>query len=165
MRFHVVPARSFQFFVSLWNSFNSDGKLKLLLAEYPGNSGPVLLAGTIFLYFKETATYAFNGSSRKDFSIRPNDLLIWTAIHDANENGYKYFDMGEAAEGNTGLVQFKKKWTDTEIQLYHYYYPSLPGVNGKMIEHESSNSSLKNIWQFIPLPLTALLGERINKHL
>lgn len=165
MRWHSVPARSFHFFKTLWRQLIPKKFIRLLLAELHSGDDVRLLAGSIFLMFNKTVFYAFNGSRREDFLLRPNDLLHWHAMQVASREGYLYYDLGEAAEKHHGLAAYKSKWSSKTEQLYHYYYPAPLKTETVNIDSENLNSMKRAIWQKLPLPLTGFLGSWIYKYL
>src|SRR5215472_3048458 len=117
----VLPARPYRFFAGLWASMNSRGLMRLLLAE---DGRKKLLAGSVFLSFGRTVSYTFNASCEEDLRLRPNDILQWTAIHDACRRGFQRYDLGEVPEGHLQLAEFKRKWGARPKRLYRYYYPA-----------------------------------------
>ena len=125
MRIHTTPARSYRFFKNLWEILRPVGLMQLVLAELEENGKNTVIAGSILFFYNKTVTHAFSGSSRirKHIELRPNDLLHWYAMLDAQKNDFKYYDFGEVSKGNIGLATYKKKWDTVKINLYHYYYP------------------------------------------
>jgi hypothetical protein len=111
-------------------------------------------------------TYAFSAARTADLSLRPNDIILWKAINDAQQNGYQIVDLGEVPEGDDSLAQFKSKWGAEQVRLYRYYYP---GVSDK--DHSSGDADsapvrmAKEMWRRLPLGLTAWLGDFIFSRL
>ncbi|MGB5847698.1 MAG: hypothetical protein WBH40_04360, partial [Ignavibacteriaceae bacterium] len=112
-------------------------------------------------------TLAFSGSSRihKHIELRPNDLLHWYAMLDAQKNGFKHYDFGEVSKGNIGLATYKKKWDTVKINLYHYYYPKPVQLEADELDEGTEGGLKRTIWQLLPLALTAKLGEFVYKRL
>ena len=165
MKFHTSPPRSLGFFKSLWNNLKSKGLMQLALAELEDGGGKRIIAGSIFLNFNKTVVYAFNGSNRKDFELRPNDLIHWTIIHDAQKNGFEVYDLGEVANGQDGLAAYKQKWASRILKMYHYYCPDLNEKNEENIDSDISGMLLKNVWNILPLKITSIIGSQISKYL
>ncbi len=158
MRLHVVPPRPYRFFKAAWDLLRPRGLLRLLIAEAPGAAAP--LAGSIFLMFGRTVWYAFNGSRRENLGLRPNDLIQWQAVHDACRDGYRWYDLGEVADGNAGLAEFKSKWGAVARRLDRYYYPALGAVEDDAPESAGRLRRLaSSAWQHLPLATTARLGD------
>lgn len=182
MRWHATPARPYRFFKSCWDLLRSRGMMRLLLAEQDEGGQSRLLAGSMFLMFGQTVFYAFNGRHREDLELRPNDVIQWHAIHDACSAGYRYYDMGEVAEGNTGLVSFKLKWGAKPQEIYRIYYPVSSSLEAHSTESAADDDTRRlrgGIWQFVldqrhhidatwqrlPLPTTAALGDWFHRFL
>jgi Acetyltransferase (GNAT) domain len=155
MRANVVPARSFRFFASLWQNLQPPGIARLLLAEVDQRQP---LAGLLLLDFGDTVSYAFGGSDPAGHVLRPNDMLHWHAIHDACERGYRFYDLGEVDEANTGLAAYKRKWVQSPRMLYRYYLPS-PQVFEGFTRGGLRSRALQRIWIHLPLPATRVAGD------
>jgi CelD/BcsL family acetyltransferase involved in cellulose biosynthesis len=163
MRRHVVPPRPYRFFEAAWNLLRPLGLLRLLIAERAGVARP--LAGSIFLMFGRTVFYAFNGSRREDLGMRPNDAILWQALHDACRAGFRSFDLGEVAEQHTGLAEFKSKWGAAARRLYRYYYPAPSELEDA---HAGAGPVLhvaQAAWRRLPLGATAHLGDWVYGYL
>jgi len=163
MRYHTTPARSYDFFKNLWEILRSKGLMQLLLAELEENSKTIAIAGSILFFYNKTVTHAFSGSSRvrKHIELRPNDLLHWHAMLDAQKNGFKYYDFGEVSKGNIGLATYKKKWGTVKINMFHYYYPKPAQLEADELDEGTAGGLKTKIWQSLPLGLTAKLGKYI----
>ncbi len=162
MAFHITPSRSFNFFRDLWEELASQNFMRVDLAVLNDKE---VLAGSVFFSFNDTVVYGFNGSRRDLFDFRPNDLLHWNAIHTAQKEGYKHYDMGEVRAEQEGLAAYKSKWCNVSKMIYHYYYP-LDQQNVKStIDSAPSGKMRKMVWKKIPLPLTEVLGRFIYRYL
>ena len=140
--------------------------MQLLMAEQDAGGRPRMIAGSIFLTFGQTVSYAFSGSRVKDLSLRPNDVIQWQAINEACAAGYRFFDFGEVPDGHSDLAKFKTKWGSVPVRLYRYYYPACKDVDNGNAESQGYKESLRNaIWRRLPLPTVAWLGDRIYRYL
>lgn len=158
MRRNVVPARSYRFFVALWELLRSQGMMYLLLAEQQKARGIRILAGTIFLRLGRTVSCGFNGSCASDLSLRPNDLIYWEAINDACKQGVQFFDFGEVADERPELARYKSKWGAEPKRLYRYVYPDLP--ERKDVSLRAPRQLATFVWRHLPLGVTAYLSDR-----
>lgn len=161
MRYHSTPARSIEFFQSLWKKFHSSGNLKLYLAIHKDK----FIAGSLLFYFNGYAIYAFNGSDRNTFELRPNDLIHWQAISDSQQIGCHTYDFGEVSKNETGLAAYKKKWGTKIIQIYHYYFPEQISLYGNEIDIESVQGWKQKIIEKLPLSVSAMMGKWTYKYL
>lgn len=166
MRYNVLPPRPYRFFAVLWELLKPRGMLQLLLAEQQTMGRRRIMAGSIFLKFGRTVSYAFNGSRLRDLSLRPNDVIQWRAINDACRGGFRFFDFGEVPEGNDDLAKFKSKWGADPVRLYRYYHPARPDLEGGSAESVRYAESLaKAVWRKLPLTAISWLGDRIYARL
>jgi lipid II:glycine glycyltransferase (peptidoglycan interpeptide bridge formation enzyme) len=166
MRQNAVLPRHYRFFVALWESLKPRGMMQLLLAEQKTTGRQRMIAGSIFLTFGQTVSYAFNGSRSSDLGLRPNDVIQWHAINEACTAGYRFVDFGEVPEGHSDLAKFKSKWGSEPVRLYRYYYPASKDVeNGPAESHGYKESLKKAIWRRLPLTTVAWLGDRIYRYL
>jgi CelD/BcsL family acetyltransferase involved in cellulose biosynthesis len=163
MRHHAIPPRPYRLFSAMWTRLRRHDLMDLLLAEHHDAAGTTLIAGSIFFRFGETVFYGFNGSHRGALSFRPNDVIIWKAINDACERGYRRFDLGEVDAFSSTLATFKRKWGTQPYWLYRYYYPSQPAE--RPTTERMSVRAGRALWRHLPLRGTALLGERIYSYL
>ena len=165
MRFHVAPARSYNFYKYLWDTLHFAGLMQLAVAEIETNNKKTIIAGNILFYYKNMVAYAYNGSSRKYFEYRANDLLHWEAIFDAQRKGFKYYNFGEVSQGHIGLAAYKKKWSSSVWKINHYYYPKPAHVKDEMLDPGIIGGMKGIFWQLLPLRFTAKLGEFVFKKL
>jgi hypothetical protein len=166
MRRNLVPARPYRFFKALWELMRPTGTMRLVLAEHQTEAGTRIIGGHIFFFFGQTVTYAFGASRSADFSLRPNDTILWEAIQNASMEGYRFVDLGEVPDGDDDLARFKIKWGAEAVQLYRYYYPDFPVVEPAVEENKYSPMKLASaLWRHMPLSMTAWVGDRIFGYL
>jgi hypothetical protein len=166
LRRNAFPPRPYRFFLSLWELLRPQSMLELLLAEQKEIDRNRIIGGCIFLMFGKTVSYAFNGARLADFSLRPNDLILWQAINEACRKGAQDFDLGEVPDGHEGLARFKSKWGAQRIRLHRYYFPA-PGASNDDITglRKRYRSLVENVWSRLPLSVTAWLGDWIFSYL
>jgi hypothetical protein len=164
MRRNLVPPRPFRLFVSLWQELKQAGSMRLLLAEEAGDTGSTLIAGSVFLMAGKHVFYAFTGCTTRELTTHANDLILWEAIHQACQDGYRYFDFGEVAEEHPELARFKTKWGAVPKPQYRYYFPRA-GSGTRTNKPSRLREALVRLWQHVPLPVTALLGEWVCSYL
>ena len=165
MQFHTTPPRSLRFFKSLWNNLKPKGLMQLVLAELQNGGESRIIAGSIFLTFNKVVVYAFNGSNRNDFELRPNDLIHWNVIMDSQKKGFEFYDWGEVTKGQEGLAAYKEKWSSRKVNMYHYYYPGIEMKDSEEIDSGLREGLVKRIWNLLPLKITAKIGSLIFNRL
>lgn len=165
MRHNANPARTFSFFNNIWDILKPMGLMQLVLAELEENEKKRPIAGNILFFYNKVVTYAFNGGSRKHFGLRPNDILHWEAIHNAQREGYKLYDLGEVSKDNSGLAAYKKKWSSKVWELYHYYYPKPKKFEDDDLDLRITGGLKRKLFQLLPLPFTEIVGKLTFKKL
>ena len=110
-----APIQPKRFFELLYSHLIAPGLGSIVLAY----QGAQCLAGAVFLYWQSTFTYKYGASDIHYLSLRPNDLIFWSAIQWACEHGYKVFDMGRSDLDNPGLSRFKHGWGAEETMLHY----------------------------------------------
>ena len=166
MRRNAVPPRPYRFFLALWEILKPQRMMQLLIAEHLKGAKKRVIAGSIFLMFGHSVSYAFNGSSRRDLSLRPNDAIQWRAINDACRNHYQWFDFGEAPEERHDLARFKSKWGAEPVRMYRYY--SLPPNESEEFGDYSRGhaaSLAESVWRRLPVKATEWIGNQIYSYL
>jgi hypothetical protein len=165
MRVHAHPPRPYAFFQAMWDLLRPRGMMRLLLAEQTGRPQSRVLAGSIFFMFGQSVVYGFNGRLESGLSVRPNDLLHWRAIHDAAEDGFRFYDLGEVEDSQEGLARFKAKWGATPKRLNRLYYPA------ERAPREGSEATgvaarlAARAWGRLPLGMTAAIGRGVYRYL
>ena len=75
------------------------------------------VAAAIFLGWNGTLIYKYGASDHRFWSVYANNLLFWSAIRWACENGYHTFDWGRTDLEAHGLRAFKSGWGAQEVPL------------------------------------------------
>jgi peptidoglycan pentaglycine glycine transferase (the first glycine) len=82
----VYPQR---YFVKLWEAFRPLGSARIFLAKYRGE----VLSALFVLAFGDTVSTIAVAWSGQHSDRRPNELLHWSAIQWAKQNGYGFWDF------------------------------------------------------------------------
>jgi CelD/BcsL family acetyltransferase involved in cellulose biosynthesis len=110
-----VPVQPRRFFRLLWQRILEPGLGFALLAS----SGGRPIAGAVFLAGGRQCVYKFGASEREAQRLRPNHLLLWTAIREACTSGYEQFDFGRTDLDGHNLREFKLGWGTVEDPLIY----------------------------------------------
>ncbi|MHA1822110.1 MAG: lipid II:glycine glycyltransferase FemX [Promethearchaeota archaeon] len=155
-----VPSHPFIFLENIWEKLIKRDYASLYLAKYDGN----IIAGIITMNFKDTMSYAYGASDKKFLNLRPNNLILWTAIEEGCRNHYKYFDFGRTPLDNIGLINFKKRWGTEERKLYYYYFPTKPKTlteNREGLKYKLGTKIIRRM----PMPIYKKFSDLVFKHL
>jgi len=77
------------YFREMWRILEPYGYIKLFLAEYQNEVLSTLLA----IPFGDTVIYKKGTWQGQRGNLRPNEVMHWTAIQWAKEQGYRYYDL------------------------------------------------------------------------
>lgn len=114
-----APVQPFSFFRNLWEILYPEGLVSVILVK--NEDKPV--AGAVLLKYGKRVTYKFGASDEGYTNLGSNQLVIWTAIRKAGDEGFKEFDFGRSFAGHGGLGAYKSRWGADEVQLNYVYSP------------------------------------------
>ncbi|MGA1869151.1 MAG: lipid II:glycine glycyltransferase FemX [bacterium] len=158
---HGVPHQPKIFFKKLFEHMILKGCAFILLAIYDSK----VIAAAIFFKYKESIYYKYNAYDPQYLSkITPNHLLLWHALEDAYQRGYRFFDFGRTSSDNNGLMRYKGLWATECCDLPYYYYPKIKGINSKE-ENSLQYNILTNIWKLLPDSISGRIGPMVYKHM
>jgi len=103
----------------LWEQVLAPGIGFVLVATL----GQVPVAGAVFLAWNGTLVYKYSASDFRYWGLRPNNLVLWTAIRWGCGTDFHTVDFGRTDMDNLGLRQFKNGWGTQERLLA---YSTLP---------------------------------------
>lgn len=155
----VLP-QPYAFFKALFRNVISQNLGFMMMAEWKGK----VIAGVLFLTYKDTIYYKFNASDENHLQKRPNHLVIWEAIQYACANGYKRCDFGRCSPEEEGLRIFKSRWGAKEISSPYYYYPEIKGFT-TVAETSLRYRAMKSFSHIIPQFAFRAAGSVLYKHL
>jgi CelD/BcsL family acetyltransferase involved in cellulose biosynthesis len=110
-----VPTQPRRFFKALWERILSHGHGFTVTALYQGRA----IAATVLLASAGSLVYKYSASDAAYWRLRPNNLIVWTAIELALERGCSYFDFGRSGYADAGLRDFKSRWGAAEEPLVY----------------------------------------------
>jgi Acetyltransferase (GNAT) domain len=156
---HGLPAPPRRFFLQACRELQGAGLADLYVAFTREDA-----AAAAITVWKGSRSwiYAFGASDPAYLELRPNHLLIWTAMQDAASAGCS-FDLGRAAPEQTGLVEFKRRWGGQALPLAYDYWPEPGGLNVARRDR-GSMAAMGAVWARLPAPL-ARLGSGLYRYL
>jgi len=155
----VLP-QPLRFFQAIHRYLFASGLGYLLVAEVEGK----VVAGVLYLLFRDTCTYKFNASSPFHLYLRPNHLLIFKGMELAIQKGYKHFNFGRSEIENKGLREFKSQWASVESALPYYYFPALTGV-GALSTGSLKRKAMSLFTRCVPEPVLKMAGSVLYHHM
>jgi len=155
-----LPVQPYRFFKNMWEILYPQSYLDAFLARLNGKT----IAGMILFKFGNTVFDSFRASIPKYSAVRPNHLLLWTAIERACLKGYDYFDFGKTTSENQGLLSFKSRWGGDIYDVPYFYYPEIRGIMS--LKHDGLKVRLAKFFgRHIPLPVATTIGRIAYRHL
>ncbi len=103
-------------FFSLLPEMFDKKEYQIYIAEKDGER----IAGLLLFYFNKTVEYFTPAIKERFRTFQPVCLLIFEAMKDAVQKGYRYWNWGGTQLSQEGVYNFKKKW-GTKDYLYFYY--------------------------------------------
>jgi CelD/BcsL family acetyltransferase involved in cellulose biosynthesis len=129
---HGMLAQPYAFFENIWDAFIEKDQGFLMLAL----EGEKIVAGTLYILWKDTCYYKFNASDPAHLNSRPNNLLMWNGMEEAAKRGSKFLDLGRSSAHQEGLLNFKRGFGAEEEDLYALTYRPSQGPNNGKPRHE-----------------------------
>jgi len=121
---HGLPPQPKRFFQAIYRNILETGYGRLFLA-YPCSPNGGLgrsIAGAIFFTFRDKAIFKFGASEPDVRRIRPNDMVLWSAIRALQSDGFKSLDLGRSDPENCGLIHFKDGWDSRQKKCFYWNY-------------------------------------------
>jgi CelD/BcsL family acetyltransferase involved in cellulose biosynthesis len=103
-------AQPYRMFEKVWQHFLAPGKGRLIVASLANQ----VIAGAVFLEWRDRLYYKFGASDPTELCHRPNDLIIWEAMKHAKAVGLRTLDLGLSDWDQSGLVRYKRKFATEE---------------------------------------------------
>lgn len=155
---HGQPPQPYRFFLKLYSYIISQNKGKVFLAVHDDK----VISGAIFFEHQKNVIYKYGASNSKFHHLRPNNLVMYTAIKWYAQNGFKNLDFGRTDIENAGLNRYKSGWgsKSTVISYYRYDFKSekfAPAKNGSSVSYEK-------IFRKLPISLLEVIGKIAYKH-
>jgi hypothetical protein len=94
------------------------GAARIYLAKVKGQT-----VGAMFTFWTHHEVYYGWSAVLPDSVHHPTHSLIWRIIQDAAAEGYRWFNMGEAAREHHGLNHFKRGWGTEVLEPRRYFIP------------------------------------------
>ncbi len=126
LQMKVVKRRKFipfskEFFKKHFTAFVGDKQIAFIKANYQGET----LAIGMFIFYGDTASYHYSGSSLKYPNIFVSYAMLWQAIQEAKKRGCKILDLWGIAPTDdphhrfAGVTRFKKGFGGAQVNYLH----------------------------------------------
>lgn len=155
-----APTYPASFFNEMALALLSGGKMKCFFVY----RGEKMVAGSIFLYHKETAIHGYSACHRDKFFMRQgvNQLSLWAGIKDAFERGYKVVDFGSTAHSLDNLRKYKERWGGISEPLHVSFTGGLSAKDA--VKRDSSSVQfVSKVLKKMPLGLFNIVSPHLLK--
>jgi serine/alanine adding enzyme len=156
--FPVYPKEYFRMILEIF-----PGQTELLLVYDQGTP----LGGMLLFGFNQVCSAPYVATLIKGQASHPNQLLYYSAIRQAWEDGFQVFDFCRSQVGS-GTFNFKSQWKAQPRGLV-YYYPVCKNKNLLPTVGQAQSSwsfqLAEKVWPRLPLPVTQWLGRKLIKQL
>ncbi|PCJ57040.1 MAG: hypothetical protein COA79_17065 [Planctomycetota bacterium] len=124
------------------------------------------IGGMLIIDYQLTSANPFASTLQDYNKYCPNLLMYWHAIKRAQNNGFKFFDMGRS-QMESGTFNFKKQWGSTPYIIQnHILSKDTENLNTNvMIYRSEAMQKLSAIWSRIPFTVQKIVGPHIRKYL
>lgn len=157
-KMHGLPPQPYRFFEKLQAHVLTKGHGIVALASHRGE----VIAGAVFLHFRDRAVYKYGASNKRHQHLRANNLVMWEAIRWYAQKGFRSLSFGRTEPENEGLLQFKRGWGATEEALCYTKYDLTHSAYVK--EFPKVIGVHNRIFAAMPIPLLRLVGNLLYKH-
>ncbi|MES2439806.1 MAG: GNAT family N-acetyltransferase [Verrucomicrobiota bacterium] len=158
-RRHGLPPQPVGFFRAISKNLIEADLGRIVLAKL----GDVPIAGAVFLHSGGNAVYKYGASDTAHWPMRPNHLIMWTAIRHLVESGFKSLHFGRTAATDEGLIRFKLSWGAVSEPLPYFRYNG--SGHAWLTEKPQSDESRPMPFRHLPLIINRLAGRLIYPHL
>ena len=156
-----LPPQPYRFFQSLWNIFQPEGKISVLLAQKDG----MVIAAMMLFKFKDRVSVEYAASDYSFSKVSPNHFLFWEAIKLAYQEGYKVFDFGRTEADNKGLMVFKKRWGTEVVDLPEFYHPGNVVSEAEGDNNKRKRKMAMQLCRYAPDAFQEVIGNFCYRHL
>ena len=104
------------FFENIASFFEKNKDYKIYVAKYNGE----IVAALLLFFYKDIAEYYTPVIKQEYRALQPNSCLIYQAMIDASEKGFKLWNWGGTGKNLDTLYRFKSRWGAKDY-FYKYY--------------------------------------------
>jgi hypothetical protein len=157
-RNHGLPPQPYSFFKKVYEHILANNFGFIVLASFEGKC----VAGAIYFHLKEEAVYKYGASETDYQNLRANNLVMWEGIRECIRRGCAIISLGRTDLNHEGLLQFKRGWGTTELQMNYYRYDFKKET---FVQAQSRTTGFHNsIFKNMPVPILTKVGAVLYRH-
>ena len=157
-RRHGLPPQPPAFFMNLWRHILSQERGTVVLAGCQGAT----IAGAVYLFRGGRAIYKYGASDYRRQHLRPNNLVMWTAMKWLARKGVTSLHLGKTALPNEGLRKFKLNLGAVEERLEYVKFDLR--TDRFVVETDDVVGWHNRVFRWLPLMASRRAGELLYKH-
>jgi hypothetical protein len=155
---HGLPPQPFGFFLNIWRDVLSQNQGVVVLAR----AGAETIAGAVYFFLGGRAIYKYGASDLRRQHLRPNNLVMWTAMRWLARNGVTALHLGKTSLANEGLRRFKLNLGAREQRIEYCKFDLradrfVVGADGIAGWHN-------RVFRALPVFLSRRAGEMLYRH-
>jgi lipid II:glycine glycyltransferase (peptidoglycan interpeptide bridge formation enzyme) len=152
-RRHGVPPQPKAFFKSIHRNVIEPENGFIARAQFRGKT----IASSIFIHFGKRALYKFGASQPDNEHLRPNNLIIWSAIKWYASRGFDSLSLGRTSPADSGLMQFKNGWGARSKEILYCRWPPRGGAL-QPASNPIRSRLIISVTRRLPIPFLKLAG-------
>jgi hypothetical protein len=155
---HGLPPQPWNFFLNIWRLVVSQNQGMVALAGWRGAK----IAGAVFFFIGGRAIYKYGASDFSRQHLRPNNLVMWTAMKWLAQNGAASLHLGKTSLDNEGLRKFKRSLGGVEERVEYVKFNLRR--NRFEVDTDAIAGWHNRVFRALPLSLSRRAGELLYKH-
>jgi hypothetical protein len=155
---HGLPPQPFGFFLNIWRHILSQNQGMVVLASERGQK----IAGAVYFFLGGRAIYKYGASDFRRQHLRPNNLVMWTAMKWLAGNGVTALHLGKTSLAHEGLRRFKLNLGAVEQRVEYVKFDLK--ANRFVTETDGVAGWHNRVFRALPVFMSRLAGELLYKH-
>jgi hypothetical protein len=155
---HGLPPQPLGFFLNIWRHILSQNQGVVVLAGADGEK----IAGAVYFFLGGRAIYKYGASDLRRQHLRPNHLVMWTAMKWLARNGATSLHLGKTSLANEGLRKFKLNLGAAEQRIEYVKFDLR--ADRFVTEADGIAGWHNRVFRVLPVFLSRRAGELLYKH-
>ncbi|HEX9045463.1 MAG TPA: GNAT family N-acetyltransferase, partial [Verrucomicrobiae bacterium] len=155
---HGLPPQPFRFFQNIGRHILSTQQGVVCLARYRGEA----VAGAMFFFLGGRAVFKYGASDQRWQQLRPNNLVMWTAIQWLVRHGCTSLSLGKTGLEHAGLRRFKLNLGAAEEPVEYVKFDLR--ASRFVVETDGVTGWHNWVFQSLPIALSRSAGELLYRH-
>lgn len=155
---HGLPPQPWKFFLNIWRHILSQKQGIVALADWRKKK----IGGAVYFFLGGRAIYKYGASDFRWLHLRPNNLVMWTAMKWLARNGVTSLHLGKTSLTNEGLRKFKLTLGAVEERIEYVKFDLY--ANRFVVESDGVAGWHNRVFQSLPVFVSRQAGRLLYKH-